>query len=334
MKWQHKPEKNLGSIGAGHSGFFGSGNRLPGFSAGPGRPRPHGIGLAKTFDNVVGWNLTEGAVRHISIVELLRPLNCLMASVGVFVGFSVANGAMAFTLPLMLGMISAFLITGAGNLINDFFDIEIDRKQWSKTPLTRGDISPIIAFAASMMLFVAGILVAFFTTQAAFLTAILASLMLILYSAAMQGHKYIGNVVVAAGTALTLIFGAGLVGNYLWASVFAFSAFLANIGREITKDIEDLEKDRGSKRTLPMLISFAWVSRIVFSVYAVAIIVAGTAWSSGIVGGWLFIVLLMASTITFFVSWENFTGKNFRDSQKLSKYAMAISLAAFLSVVI
>ena len=61
-------------------------------------------------------------------LTIIRPFNCIMAAVATLIGFSVALGGFAFTIPLMLAMVSAFLICGAGQAINDYFDREIDKK--------------------------------------------------------------------------------------------------------------------------------------------------------------------------------------------------------------
>lgn len=269
-----------------------------------------------------------------SVLRHLRVLNCLIAAVGVFVGFSVASGHLAFSLKLFAGMVSAAAITGAGNLINDFFDIETDRRAGKHTPLVDGNTHPMLAFGGSVVLFIAGILLALKINQTAFDIAVLVSALMILYSSIMRNHKYIGNIVVAAGTALAIVFGASIAQNYLWAGIFAFSAFLANIGRELTKDLEDMDSDRDSKKTLPMILGFSWTRRIVFFMYATAITVAGTAWASGIVKGAYFIVLLLLCAIVFFMAWEKLEEKQFAQSQKYSKYAMIVSLLAFISVVL
>lgn len=281
----------------------------------------------------VGWP-AGGGDKPLGVIGLIRPLNCFIAAIGVFVGYSVASAGISFPPELMLGMFSAFLITAAGNLVNDYFDMEIDRRQWKKSPLLSGQVMPRDILVAAIILFAVGIGQALFINTAALTIAIVVSALLVVYSAIMLEHKYIGNFVVALGTAMTILYGAAIVGNYTWALIFAFSAFLANIAREITKDIEDIPIDKGVKRTLPMLLDFEWVKRLVFFLYATAITVAGTAWTSGIVRGWLFIVLLLASTLVFFVAWEQFSEKKFRESQAYSKYGMIVALFAFISVVL
>ncbi|GEM_PF-690440 len=282
-----------------------------------------------------GQSSSEGEMlSQLLVLRHLRVLNCIIAAVGVFVGFTVASGRLDFSLNLVLGMLSAFLITGAGNLINDFFDLEVDRRAFKETPLVSGEAHPGIAFGLSMLFFLAGILIAFAINENAFALACVVSGLLIAYSSIMRDHKYIGNVVVAAGTALTLVFGAAIVGNYLWAGIFAFSAFLTNIGRELTKDLEDMDSDSGLKRTLPMIIGFEWTKRVVFVSYAGAIMVAGTAWAGKIVNGFLFVALLLLAALIFFIAWERLLEKRFGESQKYSKYAMIVALLAFISVVL
>jgi len=60
--------------------------------------------------------------------KILRPLNCIISAVAVFIGFSVANSAVQFTIPLLMAMAAAFLICGAGQAINDYYDAKIDKK--------------------------------------------------------------------------------------------------------------------------------------------------------------------------------------------------------------
>ncbi len=304
MKWAHKPALQSMAIAPRHST--------------PKMPSAPANGLPSAY----------------SILRHLRPLNCLIAAVGVFVGFCVASGSITFNLKLLAGMASAAAITGAGNLINDFFDIETDRRAGKHTPLVDGSASPVLAFAGAVALFLAGILLALIINQAALDIAVLVSALMILYSSIMKNHKYIGNIVVAAGTALTIVFGAAIVGNYLWAGIFALSAFFANIGRELTKDLEDMGSDRGSKKTLPMLLGFNWTRRAVIFAYAAAIMVAGTAWMSGVVKGTYFIALLLLCAIVFFMALEKLEERKFALSQKYSKYAMVVSLLAFISVVL
>src|SRR3989339_483334 len=181
-------------------------------------------------------------------IEIIRPVNCLMAGIGVFVGYSVSAGAIGISPTLIIAMISAFLICGAGQAINDFFDYEIDRKKDGRAKTIK-KLGRKNVLYYSIILFLAGNSIAYFINPAAFGIALAFSILLIAYSAVMGRIKFIGNWVVASGTAATLIFGASVWGNYSLAVQFAAAALFANVAREITKDFEDLKADEGFKRS-------------------------------------------------------------------------------------
>ena len=66
----------------------------------------------------------------IDLIEMMRPLNCVMACIGVLVGGLIVTGSniqVLFSTPFILAVISVFLITGAGNMFNDYVDVEADK---------------------------------------------------------------------------------------------------------------------------------------------------------------------------------------------------------------
>ena len=68
-------------------------------------------------------------------LEILRPVNCLMASVAVFIGAYIGGIDWTASLePLILAMASAFLICSGGMVINDFFDARLDKVEKPHRP--------------------------------------------------------------------------------------------------------------------------------------------------------------------------------------------------------
>ena len=55
--------------------------------------------------------------------EILRPFNCLMASAAAMIGLALAGGIEPE--PALLIFVIVFLVTGAGNAINDYYDKDI-----------------------------------------------------------------------------------------------------------------------------------------------------------------------------------------------------------------
>lgn len=266
----------------------------------------------------------------VNYFSLLRPLNGLIAIIGVFTGFSIANGSFAFTTHLGLAFLAAFLINGAGNLINDYYDFDIDKKQGKNKTLTSGNVSRKKLRGLASALFLIGIMISYFINAQAFTIAILVSVLLYIYSAFMRDHKYIGNWVVASATSLTLIFGASLIQNYEIVFWLAGSAMFANVAREVIKDVEDAKTDKGTKTTLAIIIDPGKLKLIVLVEYMIAILIGFYVWANGLLTGIIFIVLLGVAAFLFFRSWRLLIYNKFKEAQQYSKYGMIIALLAFL----
>ncbi len=260
-----------------------------------------------------------------SLVRGIRVGNCIISAIGVMAGYALAGGVVEGAPRLAIAMLSAFAITGAGNLINDYFDLEIDKKSGKARMESRK-----LALAASIALFATGLVLAYALVPAAFWIAAIVSALLIIYSARMRPYKYLGNIVVAFGTAATLLFGAALVFGIPVVAPFAAAAFFANVAREIAKDAEDIKTDKGVKRTLPMMMGFMEMKKIIFLLYLGAIASGAFAYFVDSVSGTAFLALFAASIALFLNSFRLFSQKRFAESQRHSKYGMVAALAAFL----
>ena len=59
-------------------------------------------------------------------LELMRVNNCAMAAIAVLIGYTIIT--FDYSIYVGLAMLSAFLICGGGQAINDVFDFNIDKK--------------------------------------------------------------------------------------------------------------------------------------------------------------------------------------------------------------
>lgn len=264
----------------------------------------------------------------LDFVKMLRPLNCAMAAFGAFIGYSIASLAIRATSGVGCAMLVAFVICGAGMAINDYFDRNIDKKNKA---IPSGRISPREALVFSLLLFVAGNALAFaFLPAASVVIALAFTLLLIAYSAFLTRAKYIGNFVVASGTAFTLVFGASLLGNYAVVVPLALAALFANLARELIKDMEDLEADRGFKKSLPMLLSKGWVEAMVFICYLLAIALVYVPVVLLSFGKPLFVIIVSIANFVFLYSFGETLKHDYARAQLLAKGAMFIALLGFL----
>ncbi|MBI2598049.1 MAG: geranylgeranylglycerol-phosphate geranylgeranyltransferase [Candidatus Diapherotrites archaeon] len=254
-----------------------------------------------------------------------------MAALAVFIGYLVAGKIFALDLQVFFAALSAFLICGAGQAINDFFDLEIDKKIRPKKILPSKKMAPKTALIYSVILFLAGNFFALLINFHTAAIALSASTLLILYSAFIQKEKFFGNIVVSLSTALTLVFGAAILQKYETAALLAASAFFASIGREIIKDVEDKKADRGAKKSVPMVLSKKHTNAAVLLSYTLAVLIALFVWAIKLIENFYYPVLILVSAIIFAKSFLLLTNDDAKKAQLFSKIAMLVSLFAFLT---
>jgi len=262
-------------------------------------------------------------------LELLRPYNCVMAAIGVFLGHWLAIGHLDFSLPVFLAAFSAFFVCGGGQAVNDYFDRGVDVKFKKQRPIPSGRITASAAFYYALSLFLIGLILAVLVNDEVFLIAVFASLFLLAYSAALLKYKFLGNWVVGALTGLTFIYGAAISGGYLLPLLVGVVATLANVGREITKDLEDVKTDKGFKRSLPMLLGAELSKVVAFAVYVLAIVISVFPYALQLITSIEFMLVLLVSFGIFSLSIAQLAAGNYEASQKTSKFAMAVALFAY-----
>lgn len=193
------------------------------------------------------------------ILELMRYKNCAMAGLAAVIGsaiaYSIAPGQMVW---MLLVFLTVFLVTGAGNAVNDYFDAAIDAVNRPGRPIPSGRIRKESVLRVSIVLFASGIIIAYFIGQSLipFSIAVFNSFLLFFYAYSLKKKVFVGNLSVAYLTGSTFLFGGlayGLTGVMVIFVLF-FLSMLATLAREIVKAIEDMEGDRkDGALTLPIL---------------------------------------------------------------------------------
>ncbi|MFH0954708.1 MAG: UbiA family prenyltransferase [Candidatus Micrarchaeota archaeon] len=268
-------------------------------------------------------------MRFVDLKTAIRPINSLMAAIAVYIGASIAANGLVFSFPVFLAVIAAFLIASAGQSVNDYYDFAIDYKHGPKYKhLTEENKHHLLILSAG--LFAAGNVAAFFAGILPFKIAVIISVLLIAYSAVLSKYKYVGNVVVALGTALPLVFGAAIFQRFDVVIWLATSAFFANWAREIVKDCQDITKDKGAKKTLPMVLTVLALQIVVSILIGLAAISAFVPLSFGIYGNTLFLIFVLVAILLFYYAFWQFFLRQFKESQSSFKKAMLFALAGFL----
>ncbi len=201
-----------------------------------------------------------------SLIKISRPLNFLISFASIFLaGVICFSGQFPLKEIIMAAFSGAFIGSG-GNIINDIFDLEIDKINRPERVLPRGDLSRREALIIYLLLSLTGIILASFVNANAFLIAIFSFIIIFFYSFKLKMIIFVGNFSVAFLTGLALIYGGIAVNNIETAIFPAIFAFFINLIREIVKDMEDVEGDvTNDVVTLPQKYGFATAYKLILS---------------------------------------------------------------------
>jgi len=222
-----------------------------------------------------------------AFLELLRLRNCIIASIGVLIGaFFVYHGVdSATTLRVLMAITATFLITGGGNVINDYFDVEIDKINKPERPIPSRRVSRSDAFMFSIVLFLLGVGLSKQINNYCLIIAGINTGLLIFYAAHSKRIAFLSNIIVGYLVASVFLFGILSVlsdgtGSVLGAeleivALITACAFFITVSREIIKDIEDMKGDRYNySSTLPLKIGKERAKRVAILFGAGAILLS------------------------------------------------------------
>jgi geranylgeranylglycerol-phosphate geranylgeranyltransferase len=145
---------------------------------------------------------------------------------------------------LLAAVMASGLVAAFGNIINDIFDIELDRKAKPFRPLPSGQVGLNAARIAAISFAFITLAISALINIECLLIASVAIVFLSFYTSVFKGFGYWGNVLVAAVGSLAFFYGAAASGNLTSGWIPAIFAFLYHLIREIIKDMEDYSSDK------------------------------------------------------------------------------------------
>ena len=274
---------------------------------------------------------TAGHGAAAAYVGLLRPGNCAMGAFGVLLAAIVCAGPSGVEeswLEVALSMAVVMAFTGAGNALNDYFDREVDKVAHPDRPLPRGLLPPRTALRLAVILFVAAISLSLFVSIWSVTIVIASVFAMLVYEVLLKGEGLVGNLAISWLTGALFLFGGAAVHSLEVAWILALLAFLATLGREIVKDIQDIEGDRGSRRTLPMRIGVERAGTVGSAAFLGAVALSPAPYILDLMSVWYLPVVVVADGIFIYCALIHF--KSPERGQKMAKLAMLVALIAFL----
>ena len=188
-------------------------------------------------------------------IEILRPINGLMGGLTVIIGIlntKIGLPLLTLIFNIIFGVLTYFFISGSSMVINDYYDVEIDKINRPERPIPRGSISLKQAKILWIVTLLIGIILSIIHSllfEIGFLVPIIVVFMGFIgwfYAAWGKKSGFIGNIIVGISFSIGLIYGAVLnnSGIPLYIYYFFLTSFFLLISREVIKGCEDVEGDK------------------------------------------------------------------------------------------
>ncbi len=272
-------------------------------------------------------------------VEIMRPGNAIMGAIAIIL---VAFVDKTFNIPVILAILAVFFETAAGNVINDYYDYEIDLINKPERPIPSGRISLKSGKYFSYLLFLAGTICGFIISIITnnwipFLIVIIADIVLYLYAYKLKSTPLIGNLTVGFMTGFGFVFGGFSINNpeiIITSMNLGFFAFVMTTAREIVKDIEDLKGDKSAgAKTLPILIGKKKPAIIASFLIIIDIILCPLLYYNQIFGILYLPVIAIAAALFIYSTILILKSQDTQTAAKVSKYLKIGMLVAFVSFI-
>ncbi len=179
----------------------------------------------------------------IHYMKLFRPVNCLITFLSVMVAAFIASFNSFPFITVLVAAIAASLVAAAGYVINDYYDIEIDKISHPERPLVTGVINKNKVIIFYTVLNLIALIISQWISLLVFAFVLFTIVLLFLYSISLKKVILFGNSIIAFLTGMVFVFGGIVVENVAASVIPAIFAFLINFNREIVKDMEDVEGD-------------------------------------------------------------------------------------------
>jgi geranylgeranylglycerol-phosphate geranylgeranyltransferase len=268
-----------------------------------------------------------------ALIIISRPINLLITFLVIIVACIISIKGDYSVLKVFFAGLTGALTVSAGNVINDYFDINIDKVNRPHRVLPKGELTLREALVSYIFLFFVSLLLSIFISLIALLEVFFASALLFLYSYKIKKIPLLGNFVVAFLTGFAFIYGGMAVDNSKAAIIPALFALLINFIREIVKDMEDIEGDKQQGiNSYPAIRGFKKAKMIIVFITGVLIILTVFPFINELYAiEYFIIVMVIVNPLLVYIVKSLFDDDSTKNLNKLSnllKLNMVIGLTA------
>ena len=262
-------------------------------------------------------------------LRLFRLGNTLIGSFSIPIAAFMAAGTSITDhwVNLLVGFFVVFCFIAGGNSLNDYIDIEIDRTAHPMRPVPSGEITPVRARNLGVgMLLLSAVLSLLTADPYCIGIVVIAVILMLSYETYSKKRGFIGNLTIAVMSGMVFLLAGALVGDWTANIAVGGMAALVTVGREISKDIEDMDSDIG-RRTLPMSIGVRNASAVA-SVFYIAGPVLSLYPLIRDPANYMYYSVILADIVFLYCAYAVFSDP--RKAQRSSKTGMLLGLLAFI----
>lgn len=261
-------------------------------------------------------------------------------------------------------IISSVLIAAAGYIINDYFDLNIDRINKPDKLVVERLIRRRWTIFWHLALSVTGVLIGVYIdwkTNVRFLgLANLACVVLLfIYSISLKKKLLSGNILISLLTAWTILVITWCEVNQLsrvqpsfdaeriikWALVYGGFAFIISLIREVVKDMEDIEGDRRyGCRTMPIVwglnvsktFAAVWLVVLMAAIAILMVYILRFLFTGGAIGWWWLSITYCVVLVLLPLAWilrKLIPAQSAADFHRLSSMIKLVMLTGILSII-
>ncbi|MHA1772227.1 MAG: geranylgeranylglycerol-phosphate geranylgeranyltransferase [Candidatus Thorarchaeota archaeon] len=245
-----------------------------------------------------------------AFISILRPQNCIIGGLTVIAGIAIAyrmnpvGTIHDYWLNFLFGYITYFFVAGGGNIVNDIFDIEIDKINRPHRALPSGRMSIRQAWAYVVFLSALGVIFAALNGIYGSLVVMVFLIVGYAYASKVKELGLAGNFLVAFSFAFGVIYGSFIYGELINAYfiplpswLFFITAFMILQARETIKGAEDVEGDAlRNVRTIARVYGYKAAAAVSFVFNLIGVVCYFLIWYLGFASWnlWPLLILGMA----------------------------------------
>jgi geranylgeranylglycerol-phosphate geranylgeranyltransferase len=190
-------------------------------------------------------------------------------------------------------------------IINDYYDLEVDKVNEPKRPLSSGTVKPSTALLFAILLLALGISSSFFIGFNNFLLASLFAGVAWFYNNRGKKMTLIGNMLVALSISIPYLYGGLVVENSIKPIIgwMTLVTFLAATGREVVKTISDISGDKIRKvRSVALVYGRSRAALLGSVMFVLAIVLSWFPFILKLVGLIYIVLIIIPNIILIYAS--------------------------------